>query len=286
MNRFCELLFGANFISPTRLEYGMFLAKAAGLRTLDLSRQVGAAIFSSHGEIISLGSNEVPKGGGGTYWASEGPDDREFVRGFDSNHQRKKEIVSEIINIISPDGDTEIVSSSKEVEESQFMDALEYGRIVHAEMSAILDAARVGHSIRGGVLYCTTFPCHMCAKHIVGSGISRVVFLEPYPKSLAFDLHSDSIQIEGGDRGAYQEYPHVKFEHFYGVAPRRYREMFERNSRKSPDGRFRRYISEVPSPYIDIKYPFYIELENLVLKFLGIQYSSSPLWDGISSIDA
>jgi deoxycytidylate deaminase len=51
------------------MEYGLFLAKAAALRTLDLSRQVGAAIFSDKGEIIALGANEVPKAGGGTLLA-------------------------------------------------------------------------------------------------------------------------------------------------------------------------------------------------------------------------
>jgi len=60
INRFCRILFGANNISPTNIEYGMFIAKAAALRTLDLSRQVGAAVFSGDREIISLGSNEVP----------------------------------------------------------------------------------------------------------------------------------------------------------------------------------------------------------------------------------
>ena len=38
VDRFCELIFGSNSISPTRTEYGLFLAKAAALRTLDLSR--------------------------------------------------------------------------------------------------------------------------------------------------------------------------------------------------------------------------------------------------------
>jgi deoxycytidylate deaminase len=56
--RFCELIFSSNSISPTKMEYGMFAAKAAALRTLDLSRQVGAAIFTESGEIITLGSNE------------------------------------------------------------------------------------------------------------------------------------------------------------------------------------------------------------------------------------
>jgi deoxycytidylate deaminase len=60
VTRFCELIFGSNVISPTKSEYGLFVAKAAALRTLDLSRQVGAAIFSPSGEVMALGSNEVP----------------------------------------------------------------------------------------------------------------------------------------------------------------------------------------------------------------------------------
>ena len=84
VRRFCSLLFGSNKISPTKAEYGMFAAKAAALRTLDLSRQVGAAIFSCDGEIIAMGSNEVPKALGGTYWADskDNLDDRDYARGF------------------------------------------------------------------------------------------------------------------------------------------------------------------------------------------------------------
>jgi deoxycytidylate deaminase len=97
--RFCELLFGSNAISPTKAEYALFVAKAAALRTLDLSRQVGAAIFSPSGEIISLGSNEVPKAGGGTYWSDERFDDRDFRRGKDANEQRKQQILGEIVRL-------------------------------------------------------------------------------------------------------------------------------------------------------------------------------------------
>lgn len=285
VRRFCELIFGSNSISPTRIEYGMFLAKAAALRTLDLSRQVGAAIFAKSGEILSLGSNEVPKALGGTYWFNEGFDDREYVRGKDSNDQRKKEILSELLNIISPDCDVDKLLAIKEIKDSQFMDALEYGRIVHAEMSAISDAARLGIPINSGTLYCTTFPCHMCAKHIVAAGISNVVFLEPYPKSLAYDLHSDSIQIEGNDRGHYQSYPSVRFEHFYGVSPRRYREIFERSKRKSDDGSFMPYINTIPSPIIDIKIPFYSYLEEEALKILSMQFNVSGVDGEIDILD-
>jgi deoxycytidylate deaminase len=68
IRRFILLLFGNNTISPTHDEYGMYLAKSASLRSSDLSRQVGAAIFSQTGEVVALGCNEVPKAGGGTYW--------------------------------------------------------------------------------------------------------------------------------------------------------------------------------------------------------------------------
>lgn len=269
VNRFCELIFGSNAISPNKMEYGMFMAKAAALRTLDLSRQVGAAIFTQDAEIISLGSNEVPKAGGGTYWCDEVSDDREHKRGIDSNFQRKRELLTEIIRIISPESNVDDLLQKKEVVDSQFMDALEYGRIVHAEMSAIADAARLGRSTTGAVLFCTTFPCHMCAKHIIAAGVLNVIFLEPYPKSLAFDLHADALEIEGGDRGEFSEYKSVKFDHFYGITPRRYRELFERGERKNDKGEFSGYINENAMPIVDIKFPYYQVLEDDVLRQVG-----------------
>lgn len=264
ISRFCDLIFGANFISPTKQEYGMFAAKAAALRTLDLSRQVGAAIFTQSMEIIAMGSNEVPKAGGGTYWCDDPYDEREYKNGTDSNDERKKEILVELLREIIPEQDIPAIMAKKTIKDSQFMDALEYGRIVHAEMSAITDSARNGREIRNSILFSTTFPCHMCAKHIISSGVAKVIFLEPYPKSLAYDLHSDSIDIEGGDRGTYASHPSVEFMHFFGVTPRRYRELFERGSRKS-NGLFEKYIDGKPSVVMDVKFPFYIPIENQII---------------------
>jgi deoxycytidylate deaminase len=264
----------STWLHPRRLRQPLGITPASttqhfskqALRTLDLSRQVGAAIFSHAGEIISLGSNEVPKALGGTYWSDDQFDDREYVRRHDSNDKRKREILWAILNAANPKADNEKLMKKQEVLDSQFMDALEYGRIVHAEMSAISDAARNGRAIKDSILYSTTFPCHMCAKHIVASGISKVVFLEPYPKSLAHDLHSDSIEIESSDRGQYASFPSVHFEHFFGVTPRRYRELFERGKRKSPQGDFQDYRDGAKRPFIDIKAPFYYELERFVVK--------------------
>jgi deoxycytidylate deaminase len=99
-------------------------------------------------------------------------------------------------------------------------DITEYGRAVHAEMEALLSCARNGGQVRGSVLYSTTFPCHNCAKHIVCSGVTRVVYIEPYPKSQAMSLHDDSIAVEQ------PEPPKVIFEPFIGLGPRRFMELF------------------------------------------------------------
>jgi len=51
---------------------------------------------------------------------------------------------------------------------------------LHAEQNAIVYAAKYGIPITGTILYVTTSPCITCAKLIVQSGISRVVYKEAY----------------------------------------------------------------------------------------------------------
>lgn len=111
------------------------------------------------------------------------------------------------------------------LKESKISDLTEFGRIVHAEMEAILSCTRVGISTVGASLYCTTFPCHNCAKHIVDAGITRVVYVEPYPKSRALDLHSDSISLETDPDKKFDQ-KRVKFEPFTGVGARRFLDLF------------------------------------------------------------
>ncbi|SUZ33012.1 hypothetical protein ROE7235_02780 [Roseibaca ekhonensis] len=76
-------------------------------------------------------------------------------------------------------------------------------------------------------MYVTTYPCHYCARHIVASGIDEVQFIEPYPKSKATELHSDSITTESSDWSPpSQGGTHVLFRPFVGVAPQLYRRVF------------------------------------------------------------
>ncbi len=238
MQRYFDLLFGRRITTPTRDEYGMYLAHSAALRSGDLSRQVGAAILSKPGEVLGLGANEVPAAGGGQYWASQDPD-RDLERGFDANERMKLECLREILevlvpswNSISPEEQSEIQDkASTLLQDTRLMNLTEFGRAVHAEMEAILSAGRVGTSVRGAVLYSTTFPCHNCAKHIVGSGIEHVFYIEPYAKSLADRLHGDAIAFQLAEEG--ESLGKVRFSSFRGVSPRRFERMF---STIEPDG--------------------------------------------------
>jgi deoxycytidylate deaminase len=141
------------------------------------------------------------------------------------------------------------VRGKKLIKDSQLMDILEFGRMIHAEMSAISDAARLGRETKATILFSTTFPCHMCAKHIVSAGIGRVVFLEPYPKSYAEELHGDSITFD-----RLEARKKVLFEPFIGISPRRYQDIFEKKlKRKDTSGKARVWYEGNPMPRVEDK---------------------------------
>lgn len=49
---------------------------------------------------------------------------------------------------------------------------------VHAEINAIVQAAKHGIAINEATMYCTFLPCSYCMKAILNAGISRIVALE------------------------------------------------------------------------------------------------------------
>ncbi len=227
--RILELLFGNPHLSPTPEEHAMFMAYSASLRSADLSRQVGAVVARPTGEIVATGANDVPAFGGGLYWpASEDRgDQRDHVRGYDSNAKRRDGMVLAVMRALrvkteEQTDDVLLREAKNHLRETGLFDLTEFGRAVHAEMEALLSAARVGVPLTGSTLYSTTFPCHNCAKHIVASGIQRVIYVEPYPKSLAADLHSDSIAIDPPEPVA----DRVTFMPFVGIGPRRFFDLF------------------------------------------------------------
>jgi deoxycytidylate deaminase len=246
LKRYLKLLFAEEIITPTVDEYGMHLAYSASLRSADLSRQVGAAILNKNRVVVSLGANEVPAPKGGQYWEDSSNDFRDFKKGYDSNQIMKVDILLETLSILA-EGFNELGPKEQEIKlneannklsSTRLMSLTEFGRSVHAEMEAILSAGRIGVSLLDCDLYTTTFSCHNCAKHIVGAGLSKVVYIEPYPKSLAEFLHNDAIFFSDDDVPTEKELnverEKTAFKPFIGVSPRMYWSLF---SLQTPFGR-------------------------------------------------
>jgi cytidine deaminase len=298
IERVVAILFSHPFKTPNKDEYSLFAAEGASRRSAELGRQVGAAIATPQGDVIALGSNEVPKAGGGVYGENGGEahgcgigdtgDGREFRNPVDTNDRMKQEIAVEIIDELSAKGFLQRESGEAQapemlaaLERTKLGDLIEFGRALHAEMDALMDAARRGVSVKGCTLYTTTFPCHNCARHVIGAGIMRVVYVSPYAKSQAKELHSDAVDFAAATprEGA------VQFEPFVGVAPRRYLDLFAASRRKDEDGNV---IEPVPSeailsiPDVELEdlrpeIPGYRQRETLALDFLKEIFETSGL---------
>ncbi len=61
-------------------------------------------------------------------------------------------------------------------------------RAIHAEQNAIIQAATSGTSIWGATLYCTTFPCVLCAKMLINSGVRKIYVNDSYPDKLSQEM--------------------------------------------------------------------------------------------------
>jgi len=61
-------------------------------------------------------------------------------------------------------------------------------RTVHAEMNAIVQAAKRGHPVDGATAYVTNMPCTTCAKALISAGVKRVVVFSDYHDTMALDF--------------------------------------------------------------------------------------------------
>ena len=235
-NRVVQLLFGHPFVTPTRDEYGMYIAHAAMLRSSEMGRQVGASIATASGEIIATGTNDVPAPLGGHYWSGDPCDAREFKLGYDTNDAFKRQLAEQIVGrlftkkLIHGDLKERQDAVLDLLNGTRLHDVIEYPRALLVELSALMDAARRGVSVANATMFVTTFPCHLCTRLIIAAGISRLVYLYPYPKSLALQLYSDAIStdVATSDR--------VLFQGFLGVAPAKYSAVFTATRRKDESG--------------------------------------------------
>lgn len=262
VERFVETIFGIKLHTPTFYEKGMMEAASAAVRSACLSRQVGAAIYDSKGDLLGVGCNDVPKVGGGLYAEGEGADNRCFRwQGKECHNDKHKTELAQRVAVATNFGEAEATDVVGRAMDGGIANLIEFSRSVHAEMEAIVSVARLGTgSTVNSTLFTTTFPCHNCARHIVAAGVTTVYYVEPYSKSLALELHSDSITLSETDEGK------VRFLQYEGFAPKTSLRLFSSAGReRKVGGKFVEANPTSAKPIFATPLDSYTNTENRVI---------------------
>jgi deoxycytidylate deaminase len=241
LSRLIKILTRSELVRPSVAETAMHHAYSAQMQSACLSRQVGAAVVDVYGNVVATGTNEVPKAGGGVYGELFGSEQHDARCGmfpnaperYCRNTREQNRIISELLHEIKEFRDLSPERKEAltlELRKTRIGELLEFSRSVHAEMDALLSAARKGVSLVGTRLFVTTFPCHYCARHTVAAGVDEVQYIEPYPKSQALNLHKDAIAVEhSGWKPPSAGRDKVLFRPFSGVAPPLYKRSFTKD---------------------------------------------------------
>jgi len=232
-------------------------------------RHIGATIISENGEVISVASIRAPSSSSNTTLN----DQNKIEPGYEK-YKKKLKIWSDLIlnmagEKITRENYTKTYLSIDEKNhlldiESFIKNSLDFHPCTHAEIAAILDAVKLGVSVRHATLYSTTFPCHICAKDIITSGITRVVYLEAYPKSKNKELYPTLIDFNTNNKSE-----RVSFEFYTGIGPKRFLYVYSLEN-KEGENKISLLQFELPK--------YYTEREDDVFNHLKMKLSNKPFF--------
>lgn len=187
---YISLIKHPGLVTPTSIERGMQLAFTAKLNSGCISRQVGAVVTDSNFSIKAVGWNSVPEGQVPCLLRSVD----EFLVGGDkisyseyelNNSEFRKVVETTYKNVIDIQ---ELKGRSFPFCFKDIYHAVDgeknqvHTRSLHAEENAFLQITKYGGvGVNGGVLFTTASPCELCSKKAYQLGISRIVYIDPYP---------------------------------------------------------------------------------------------------------
>lgn len=229
-------LAGGPELRPDRYEHALFLAEGQSRRSAGMRGGVGCVLIDAVGDVIALGTNEVPRAGGGQYWADSPDDARDLRNGVDPAWESKMALVRAVLEYTEQAqggsfGDLTSLAA-------RFIDQLDnggqdgrpshdsaaqtlesLGRVVHAELAALASAARHGSAAVGSEAVVTRPPCRQCLRQLIVTGVSKVRFLG-HADAAHYPFHADAISIDGATLAKVHVAP------FTGVTPRGYDKTF------------------------------------------------------------
>jgi deoxycytidylate deaminase len=226
-------LVGGPELRPNRYELALFLAEAQASRSAGLRGSVGCALIDGVGDVIALGTNEVPRAGGGQYWADSADDARDVHNGTDPAWTSKMALIQSVLRYTEAERGTQLGDVTSLA--ANFLDHLDngdlpshdraaqtlesLGRVVHAELAALASAARHGAAVVGCEAVVTRPPCRQCLRQLIVTGVSTVRFLG-HADAAHYPFHADAITADSATPAKVQVAP------FCGVTPRGYDKVF------------------------------------------------------------
>lgn len=74
--------------------------------------------------------------------------------------------------------------------------SLDICKAMHAEQNIIANSSRLGFSLAGTDVYCTTMPCPICLKMLCASGVANVYFTGSYSKGNMESVYGQISELE------------------------------------------------------------------------------------------
>lgn len=187
---YLSLMLHPGLVTPTAIERCMQLASSVKFSSGCISRQVGAVITDKDYSVKAVGWNDSPSGqipcilrsveelmSGGdkmVYSQYERNDDeyQSVLRSTYKSIVGLKNLKGRNISYCFKDLQNEVDGEKNQV----------HTRSLHAEENAFLQLSKYGGvGIVGGYLFSTASPCELCSKKAYQLGVSKVVYIDPYP---------------------------------------------------------------------------------------------------------
>lgn len=212
---YVSLIQHPGLVMPTSLESCMQIAYTVKQSSGCISRQVGAVVTDEEFSVKSVGWNNTPQGqvpcllrsaedlllGQDTYAYSEYEKNdskfREVLHGKFDKLRKSELLEGRNLPFCFKDIQNEIDGEKNQV----------HTRSLHAEENAFLQISKHGGmKLRNGILFTTASPCELCSKKAYQLGISKIVFIDPYPgiatrHTLLVGNNSPKLQLYRGAVG-------------------------------------------------------------------------------------